>query len=112
MRRTIWAGFLLAIISFVVWSKDPLNDIVNFIIAGSIPGTNLAIGLWSSLLIALVILLVIWRGIRRTRFQLLASTAEQIKAETIQTEFAEKNSSQFDKKHRSVIAAPSTDLVV
>lgn len=113
MRKIVWASLIFAVIGFTVWSSDPLDDAVNFIIGGSIPGTTLALGLWPTLLIAIGITLVIRRGIRRARLQMLDSTAKQIKSEAIKNDFAEKNSGHtFDKSKRSVIAAPTSDPVM
>ena len=108
MKRWLWAGFLIAIISFMIWSKDPLNDVVNFIIGGSIPGTQVSIGFWSAIGLALFILLLIHRGIKNARLEMLEHTAKQIKAEQAQAEFKESSSPEFDSKRRSVIAARTT----
>ena len=107
----LWAGILIAIISFIVLSKDPLNDTVNFIIAGSIPGTHVSIGFWSVIGLALSILWFIHRGVKNTRLQMLEHTATQIKTERAKDEFKQTNSVESDKKRRSVIAARPSGLL-
>lgn len=98
---------MVAIVGFVVWSHDPIDDTVNFIIGGSIPGTNLALGFWQTVLCIALLLWVIKRMIAKVRLQLLEQTASQIKAEKMKEEFTERHTVTFDPKQRSVIAAPT-----
>ncbi len=113
MKKIVWGSILVAIVSFIVWSKDPLNEAVNFIIAGSVPGTNISIGLWSTLLLAVFLLWVVSRGFKRTKLQMLEHTAHEIKKTQAETEFKETYSGDFDRSKRSVIAAPrSTDAAL
>lgn len=109
MKKALWASAVLAIIGFVTWSSDPLNDVANFIIAGSIPGTDTSIGLWSTLLLAAVLLLLVRLGFKHASLQMLEHTATQIKAEEAQAEFKSAHEGEFDRSKRSVIAAPSSE---
>lgn len=96
---------VMAMVGFVVWSHDPIDDAANFIIGGLVPGTNIALGFWHT---AGVIALLIWavkRSITALRLQLLEHTAKQITAEKIKDEFSMQHNSSFDPKQRSVIAA-------
>lgn len=108
----MWALVLVAIIGLAFWSNDPINDTVNFIIGGSIPGTKLALGFWPMIGVIAGILLLIRRGLRHTHLQMLENTAKQIRAEEAKTEFKNQNSSEFDPEQRSVIAARKTELTV
>lgn len=113
MKKLVWALVVVAIVSFIVWSKSPLDDTMNFIIGGSIPGTKTSLGFWPMMLVAGSILLLIRRGIKNAQFRMLESTAKSVKAEKIQAEFEQQNSSEinFDRRNRSVIAAPNSKPV-
>jgi hypothetical protein len=106
MRRIIWGGVFVAVISFVIFSNDPLNDVANFIIGGSIPGTNSSIGMWSTLGLVGFLLWVVTRGFKRTKFQMIehhnANKADE-------KDFESSYAGDFDPKERSVIAAPKAE---
>lgn len=108
-KKVLWAIILITLTSFAIRSNDPINDAANFIIAGSIPGTNESIGMWSTLLVAGFLLSLVWLGIKSTAFQMLEHTAKQIKQEEAKEAFEESNMT-FDHSKRSVIAAPSHEL--
>lgn len=110
MKKIAWAAALAAIVSFIVWSGDPLNDTVNFIIAGSIPGTNVSIGLWSTLCLAVLLLWLVRLGYQKVKLQMLEQTAKQIKTEQAKNEFESSHKTEFDRSQRSVIAARSSEL--
>lgn len=112
MRKVFWAVLLIAIVSFTIWSKDPLNDVVNFIIGGIIPKTNVSIGFWGTIAIATGVLYAVRRAIKNTRLQMLENTAKQIKAEELSSDFESKSAIEFDHSKRSVIAAPATNSTV
>ena len=105
MKKLLWSLVLIVIVSFAVWSKDPIYDTVNFIIGGTIPGTKLSIGFWSMLGIAGAILLVIRSGLQSLKLQMLAHTATEIKAGEAKKEFETSHNFEFDRSKRSVIAA-------
>lgn len=106
MKRVAWAVVSAAIVGFIVWSKDPLNDTVNFIIAGSIPGTKLSIGLWSTLILAAILLWLVRLGFKAARLQMMEETTPQIKIKSTKVTLEEPKTIKFDHSKRSVIAAP------
>lgn len=112
MKKATWVSVLTATVGFMVLSNDPLNDTVNFIIAGSIPGTNLSIGFWSTLLLAAILLWCVHLGFKKAKLQMLEHTATQIKAEQAKAEFEDSNKTQFNRKNRSVIAARSSESTI
>lgn len=112
MKKIVWVSSILLIIGFARLSNDPLNDIANFIIAGSIPGTSASIGLWSTLLLALILLWIVNLGFRKARLQMLEHTAAQIKAEEEKLRFKESNSGEASQLSRSVIAAPTAENTI
>lgn len=112
VKKIVWALVLVAIIGLMVWSNDPIDDTMNFIIGGSIPGTKLALGFWPTIGVIGTVLLLIHRGLRHTRLQMLENTAKQIKSENAKNEFRNQNSGEFDPKQRSVIAARKTELSI
>ena len=105
MKKFFWAMVLVAVICFCAWSKNPLDDAVNFIIGGSIPGTKASIGFWSTIAVAAFILIAIKSAFSSLKLQMLAHTAKEIKAEEAEKEFEDSNNFQFDRSKRSVIAA-------
>lgn len=109
IKKITWVIVLVAVAWFVTWSNDPINDTANFIIAGSIPGTSLSIGLWSTLLLSALLFWLVWLGIKHANLQMLEHTAQQIKKDQAETDFHESTGFTFDTTKRSVIAAPSQD---
>lgn len=107
MRKIIWGSVLVAIVGFVIFSGDPLNDFANFIIGGSIPGTNRSIGVWSTLLLVMILLWAVSRGFKRAKFQMIEHGTNQFKKESKTA--SDSEISKFDPKQRSVIAAPKAE---
>lgn len=112
MKKIVWGSILVVVVSFMVWSKDPLNETVNFIIAGNVPGTSISIGFWSTLLLAAIMLWLVTLGFKKAKLQMLEHTAKEIKKAEAEKEFQETNSGIFDRSKRSVISAPRTDTVL
>lgn len=113
MKRAMWALVLVAIVSFVVWSSNPLDDTMNFIIGGSIPGTKASLGFWPMMGIIGLILFIIRRGIKNALASIIEETTKNNQSERAQAEFKDQNSGdiQFDRKNRSVIAAPNVESI-
>lgn len=111
MKKPFWIGFIVAIVSFISLSNDPLNDAVNFIIAGSIPGTNISFGFWSTMLLAFILFLIIRRAASNTRHKVMMHHVEKVKAKNTQSKFEELHTSDspFDQSQRSVIAARKSE---
>ena len=111
MRKLLWVVVVLAVISFVVWSKNPLDETVNFIIGGSVPGTKIVLGFWPTVGLIIAILWLIHRGIKNARLKMMEDVTKKDKAAKAKAEFKEQNSSEhtFDHSKRSVIAAPQSD---
>ena len=97
---------------YIRYIDDPLNSLVSFLIAGSVPGTDIVLGLWPSLAVAFGILILTKRFVRHIRYKILEDTARQITSEKLESEFKASNDVTFDKTKRSVIAAPSTNSIV
>lgn len=93
------------IISYTYFIDDPINSLVSLLIAGSIPNTNIALGLWPSLVLAGILLLLTRQIVKHIKFKILEQTAHQIKEERLKKSFEEKNDAALDKSKRSVIAA-------
>lgn len=109
MKKILWGSILVAVISFMAWSKDPLNDTVNFIIAGNIPGTSISFGFWSTLFLAFGLLWIVLRSFKNQRQKMIEHHTAQNKTEQMKKEFEDSNKIEFDKTKRSVIAARSTN---
>jgi len=111
MKKVFWAIVLVAIIGFMMWSKDPLNDVVNFIVAGSIPRTQLSLGFTASVGTMLGLTWLVVRGLKNLHTQMLAHTAKQ--TETKLTNVSEEAEIiEFDRTKRSVIAAQPGNSVI
>ena len=92
MRKMLWIGAVLLVVGFAMWSKDPLNDVVSFIMSGSIPKTNIELNFWQTL--GLV-------GARK---------AADITAEEAKRDFKERSDPEsIATKKRSVIAASASE---
>lgn len=105
MKKLLWASILIAVVSFIVWSNNPIDDTMNFIIGGTVPGTKHSIGFWSMIGFIGLILLAIRSAFRGLKLQMLAHTAREIKAEEAKKDFEASSNFEFDRSKRSVIAA-------
>lgn len=115
MKKITWAIICAAIVWFIIWSKNPLDETMNFIIGGTIPGTKNSIGFWPMLGVVGLILIGVRKFFQNLKFQMLEHTAKQITKEKAIEEFEQTNSSdtiQFDRSKRSVIAAPSQSSII
>lgn len=110
MRKLLWAGVVLLIVSFAMWSKDPLNDVVSFIMSGSIPKTNIELGFWQTLGLVGVFSGFLYAASKALQFEMLARKAADITAEQAKQDFKEHSDpeSVTPKKH-SVIAASASE---
>lgn len=111
MKKLLWAGILASIVGFIVWSNDPLNDTVNFIIAGSIPRTDISIGFWSTILLALLLLWGVFKALKSLRMTMFEQYADQSTSSAAKKAFEDANKIEFDKSQRSVIAARNPDSI-
>lgn len=89
MKKLGFVVLISLIILFMMLSNDPLNDTVNFLIAGSIPGTTLALGFWPTMGIVLALCYGLKKYIDHLKDQLIQQTAEQISEENVKKEFQE-----------------------
>ena len=110
MKKIIWASIVSGVILFTVISKDPLNEAVNFLLTGTIPGTNLSIGFWSTMLVAVVALLLIYRGIKNAHHRMIVAQIEKKESTAHSSPMLQEV--EFDRTQRSVIAAPTREPTV
>lgn len=89
-------------IGYIKISSNPIDDAMNFIIGGSIPGTKIAIGFWPSTILILLTIWLIKRYVSSIRLQMLEQTAKDIKSENKRKEFSE-NYGVTDKKLQKAI---------
>lgn len=113
MKKVLFGMMSVIVVTsaYMRYVDDPLNSFVSFLIAGAIPGTNIMLGLWPSLVVAFIMLLLAKRFFAHIRFTMLENTSKQIVNEKLQTEFQESNDVAFDKTKRSVIAAPKANTI-
>lgn len=108
MRGRLLFGLgICSIGAYVVFIDDPLNSTVSFLIAGTVPGTDITLGLWPSLVVALAFLYLFAKLVGRVQYRFLEGKAQQITHENIAREFKETHDSETVVKNKSVIAAPS-----
>lgn len=106
MKKLLFSmSIFFAITAYIGFVDDPLNSLISFLIAGSIPNTEIALGLWPSLGAAVIILVLTGRFARHIRYKILEHTAAQITEEKLKANFENKSGATFDKAKRSVIAA-------
>lgn len=110
MRKLLWTGVLLSIVSFAMWSKDPLNDVVSFIMSGSIPRTNINLNFWQTIGLTGILSGVLFAASKAIQFEMLARKASDITEERVKQEFKEHGDPQsVSGKNRSVIAASAPE---
>jgi hypothetical protein len=109
MKKLILAVLVSLIIGFMLLSNDPLNDIVNFLIAGSIPGTNLALGFWPTIGIAALLLFGVKKYFNHLNDELLQQTAKQITEETAKSEFKETYGTKDSASKKAIFAHAEFD---
>src|SRR5688572_11111186 len=103
----IFVGICVTVASYTLLVDDPLNSLFSFILAGSIPGTEIVLGFWPTLISATLLLLLVRNYLRYLKISSMEITAKQIRQEKLRTNFKESNST-ISAKERSVIAAPSS----
>lgn len=99
LRASLIVG---SILSYIKIANNPIDDAMNFIIGGSIPGTKLAIGFWPSIGLILLTVWLIKKYVSSIKLQMLEHTAKDIKAENKRKEFSE-NYGDSDKKLQKAI---------
>lgn len=97
---------VLAIVAYSQLLTSPLNSAVAFVVAGVIPGTNIMLGIWPMLGLAILLIFAVLRYVSHIKLKLLENTAKTITSEKLANEFKETNSSGIETKNTSVIAAP------
>lgn len=107
MRKVMWTIVVIAVVSFIILSNNPIDETVNFIIGGEIPHTNMVLGFWPSIGFVGIVLWLIRRGLSNLHLEMISHTAKEITAETEKREFKESHASDETQKNRSVIAAPT-----
>lgn len=112
MKKVRTILFAMAIMGFVVWSHDPIDDTANFIVGGSVPGTKIVLGFWPTIGFIGILFWILKRAITSIRLQLLEHTAKQISAEKMNQDFKEKNTAVLEPSQRAVIAAPTRPTTV
>lgn len=105
--RITWVSIFIAFTAYCLLVDDPLNSTVGFFLAGIVPGTDITLGLWPTLALSLVGVLLAKRLTSHIQLRMLSSTATSIKKEKLKADFIEKNSSETVKKNPAVIAAPT-----
>lgn len=111
MRGRLLLGLgIITIGAYVVFIDDPLNSTVSFLIAGTVPGTAITLGLWPSLVLAVLCLYLLAKLVGRVQYRLLEGKAQQITHENAAREFKESHSTEPVSKNRSVIAAPKSEI--
>lgn len=101
----VFLGFCSAVLGYTIVVNDPLNSLISFILAGAIPGTDIMLGYWPTLIFSAILLLGIRQYVRHIRLRSMEITAKQIRRETMQKTFKESNDSETLNKRRSIIAA-------
>lgn len=113
MREKLLFGLgVCAAAAYVVAVDDPLNSTVSFLIAGTVPGTAITLGLWPSLLVALIALYLLARFVRNVQFRLLEGKAKQISHEQAAEAFKHAHDSEAHSKNTAVIAAPKSESIL
>lgn len=106
MRKMLWTGAVLLIVGFAMWSKDPLNDVVSFIMSGSIPRSDIVLNFWQTVGVVGVCSALIVAAGKAVQFEMLGRKAADIKEEQAKQEFKDQSDPEpTASKNHSVIAA-------
>ena len=108
--KLFFIGIIGLTVVYVRTLSDPLNTLSSFIIGGAIPGTQIILGWWPMIILAIICLFAMSRAIKRLRFLALEQTARTIVAEKRAQEFKNQNSG-VSSKNKSVIAAPTSTTI-
>ena len=108
--KLLFLGIFSVAAAFVLFVNDPLNSAVSFLIAGMVPGTTIVLGLWPTIGLAIISLLLIRRALKHVGLKFLENTAQTITTEKLTADFKDASTHEFDIKNRSVIAAPSKQV--
>ena len=77
---------LIVILGYSIFKLFSIDDaVVNFIVLGQIPGTNLYLGLFSTLLIGIASLVLVYLWFKQVNAQLIEAKLEYAKADEIKT---------------------------
>ena len=96
MKKFLLITIVTITTGFIILSNDPLNDIINFVIGGTIPGTKIALGFWPTIGILLILCIVLLKSISAVRLQILEHTANEIKSNNTQSKY-NKTSDDYDQ---------------
>ena len=94
---------------FIVLSNDPLNDTVNFLIAGSIPGTNIALGFWPTIGLVAIMIFGIKIYLNHLNDEYIEHTAKLITEEKRQEDFKNTYGSHDPKLRNSILGSAEFD---
>lgn len=83
---------------FIIMSNDPLGDTAGFIIGGLVPGTNISLGFWPSVLIILLLIHSVYRWMKSLHFEMLESIAGDISNSTL----LEKNATPQSETRKNI----------
>jgi hypothetical protein len=92
-RRTL---IIAVVVGFIILSKDPLGDVAGFIIGGLIPGTNISLGFWPSILLVLLLVHWVYIWVKSLHFEMLESIARDATNKTLFERNAEIQSDDKD----------------
>jgi hypothetical protein len=91
------------VITFVLWSKNPIDDTMNFILGGTIPGTKTALGFWPMIGMITILIRLLVRFIGNLKLQMLEHTAKQIMTEKARDEFTENYSTKDPALQQAIL---------
>ena len=89
MRKFYILLVIVSVFIFHNWSQNPIDDTMNFILGGTIPGTKTAIGFWPMLGLISFLLWLLVRFVKHLKLQMLEQTAKQITIEKARDEFSD-----------------------
>ncbi len=109
-RKLLTAGMLAVAIGSFMMVDDPLRMITELLIAGIVPGLNISLGLFPSLLVTFGLLLLMRHWLRSIRLQMLRHSSNQTSSEKVKSEFTAKNSGEETKaKRNQLVIAPKLE---
>jgi len=103
VRKLYFLIILGLLVTYVTWSKNPIDDTMNFILGGTIPGTKTALGFWPMIGMIIAMFGLLIRFVGHLKLQMLEHTAKQIKTEKALDKFTQSYDTKDPDLQKAVL---------
>ena len=102
-KKLFLAVGMTLVVSLFALHQDPLQLILNFVIAGVLPGLDISLGFIPSLVMIVVLLLLMKKWAKEIHFSMLRRTALEMNAEKVKDELSK--ATKADRRERRQLLA-------